>query len=56
MMLERPCAHGLETGGMRRVFLRSRENVLKRALVQYAALNLAPLQRSKFGQARRSPW
>ena len=27
-----------------------------RALVQYPALNLARLLRSKFGQARRSPW
>ena len=49
-MLERPFAHGLETGGMRRVFLRGRENVLKRFLVHYAALNLALLLRLKFGR------
>ena len=48
-MLERPFAHGLETGGMRRVFLRGRENILKRFLVHYAALNLALLLRLKFG-------
>ncbi len=50
MMLERPFAHGLETGGMRRVHLRGRENILKRVLVHYAALNLALILRNKFGQ------
>ena len=50
MMLERPFAHGLETGGMRRVHLRGRENILKRFLVHYAALNLGLLLRQKFGQ------
>ncbi len=50
MMLERPFAHGLETGGMRRVHLRGRENILKRILVHYAALNLALILRQKFGQ------
>jgi transposase len=49
VMLERPFAHGLETGGMRRVFLRGRENVLKRMLVHYAALNLGLLLRVKLG-------
>ena len=49
-MLERPFAHGLETGGMRRVHLRGRENILKRFLVHYAALNLALILRQKFGQ------
>ncbi len=38
---------------MLRVFLRGRENVPKRVLVHYAALNLALLPRSKFGM--RSP-
>ena len=33
MMLERPFAHTLETGGMRRVHLRNRENILKRILI-----------------------
>ena len=50
MMLECPFAPALETGGTRRVFLGSRENVLKRALVHYATLNLALLLRSKFGR------
>ena len=49
VMLERPFAHSLETGGMRRVFLRGQENILKRCLVHYAALNLGLLLRLKFG-------
>ena len=50
VMLERPFAHSLETGGMRRVHLRGRENILKHFLVHYAALNLALILRQKFGQ------
>ena len=50
MMLERPFAHTLETGGMRRVHLRNRENILKRILIQYAALNLSLLLRHGFGK------
>ncbi len=55
MMLERPFAHGLETGGMRRVHLRGRENILKRFLVHYAALNLRLILRQKFGQGAAGP-
>jgi len=51
--LERPFAHSLETGGMRRVFLRGRENILKRLLVQVAGLNLGLLLRKKFGMGTR---
>ena len=50
MMLERPFAHTLETGGMRRVHLQNRENILKRILIQYAALNLSLLLRHGFGK------
>ena len=50
MMLERPFAHTLETGGMRRVHLRNRGNILKRILIQYAALNLSLLLRHGFGK------
>ena len=49
LMLERPFAHTLETGGMRRVHLRHRDNILKRILIQYAALNLSLIIRDKFG-------
>ncbi len=47
--LERTFAHGLNTGGMRRVFLHGRANVLKRCVMHYAALNLRFLLRGKFG-------
>ena len=47
-MLERPFAHTLETGAMRRVHLRKRQNILKRVLIQYAALNLSLLLRQRF--------
>jgi len=50
LMLERPFAHALETGGMRRVHLRHRENILKRVLIQYAALNLSLLLRHDLGK------
>ena len=49
LMLERPCAHTLETGAMRRVHLRQRDNILKRSLIQYAALNLSLILRNNFG-------
>jgi hypothetical protein len=38
-LLERTFAHTLETGAMRRVFLRLRDNILKRYLVYVAAFN-----------------
>lgn len=48
-LLERPFAHMLETGGMRRVHLRRHENILKRVLLQAAAANLGLLMRTLFG-------
>lgn len=50
MMLERPFAHCLETGGLRRVFLRGRANILKRVLVHYAAFNLSLILRQHLGK------
>jgi transposase len=50
MLLERPFAHSLETGAMRRVHLRGRENILKRFLVHYAALNLGLVLRQNLGK------
>src|SRR5260370_32916317 len=44
--LERPFAHQYETGGLRRVHVRSRANVAKRVLLQAAACNLALILRS----------
>jgi transposase len=47
--LERNFAHQFDTGGMDRLYLRGRENVHKRLLVQAAACNLALLLRSLYG-------
>jgi len=49
-LLERSFAHAYETGGMRRVYLRGRENVLKRLLLQVGALNLSLVMRQLFGK------
>jgi hypothetical protein len=49
-LLERSFAHAYETGGMRRVYLRGRENVLKRILLQAGALNLSLVMRQLFGK------
>jgi transposase len=48
-LLERGFAHCLETGGMRRVHLRGRENILKRYLVHVAAFNLSLVMRVMLG-------
>lgn len=45
-LLERPFAHQYETGAMRRLHVRGRENVAKRVLLQAAAFNLALILRS----------
>ena len=47
--VERSFAHCYETGGMRRVPLRGRENVLKRLLIHVGAFNLSLAMRSKLG-------
>jgi transposase len=48
-LLERPCAHLYETGGLRRAHVRGRENVLKRLFVHAGALNLGLWMRTLFG-------
>jgi len=48
-LVERTFAHCLETGGMRRVHLRGRENIEKRYLVHAAAFNLSLLMRAMIG-------
>jgi transposase len=48
-LLERPCAHLYETGGLRRAHVRGHENVLKRVLVHAGAFNLGLWMRSLFG-------
>lgn len=48
-LTERSFAHMYETGGLRRVHLRGRDNVLKRLLVQAAAFNLSLILRKALG-------
>ncbi|HZU29037.1 MAG TPA: transposase [Bryobacteraceae bacterium] len=45
-LTERTFAHMYETGGMRRLHLRGRENILKRLVVHAAAFNLSILLRT----------
>jgi transposase len=49
-MVERSFAHILDRGGMRRAWLRGRENVHKRYLIHVAGFNLGILMRAIFGQ------
>jgi transposase len=48
-LLERPCAHLYETGGLRRTHVRGHENVLKRLLVHAGAFNLGLWMRTLLG-------
>jgi transposase len=48
-LLERPCAHLYETGGLRRAHVRGHLNVLKRLLVHAGAFNLGLWMRTLFG-------
>ena len=50
--IERNFAHQFDTGGMDRLYLRGRENVHKRLLIQAAACNLALLLRSWYGAGK----
>jgi len=48
-LLERPCAHLYETGGLRRTHVRGHENVLKRLFVHAGAFNLGLWMRTLVG-------
>ena len=50
LMLERPFAHCYETGRMRRIHLRGRENILKRLLIHVAGFNLSLVLRLLTGK------
>jgi len=50
--IERNFAHQFDTGGMDRLWVRGRENVHKKLLIQAAACNLALLLRSAFGAGK----
>jgi transposase len=47
---ERSNAHLYETGALRRVFLRGRDNIAKRLLIHAAAFNLGLLMRARYGR------
>ena len=49
-LVERPNAHIYDTGGMRRLHLRGRENILKRLLVHVAGFNLGLLMQKLIGR------
>jgi transposase len=50
--VERNFAHQFDTGGMDRLWVRGRENVHKKLLIQAAACNLALLMRSIYGTGK----
>jgi transposase len=50
--LERNFAHQFDTGGLDRLYVRGRENVHKKFLIQAVACNLALLMRSKYGSGK----
>jgi transposase len=51
-LTERTFAHMYETGAMRRVHLRGRENILKRLLIHGAAFNLSLILRQELGAGK----
>ena len=53
-LIERSFAHCYETGGMRRCYLRGRENILKRQLVHVGAFNLSLILRKLLERVRRA--
>lgn len=55
-MVERTFAHGLETGGMRRVYLRGFVNVAKRYLIHIGGVNLGVMMRTKFKLGTPRGW
>lgn len=55
-MVERTFAHGLETGGMRRVYLRGFVNVAKRYLIHIGGLNLGVMMRTKYKLGTPRGW
>src|SRR5947209_1985814 len=55
-LTERSFAHAYETGALRRVHLRGRENILKRMVVHIGAFNLRPVVRKVFGAGKPRQW
>jgi len=55
-LLERSFAHAYETGGMRRVYLRGRQNILKRVLIHLGGFNLSLVIRQLLGKGTPRGW
>lgn len=55
-LVERSFAHMYETGGMRRVHLRGRDNIYKRLIVHAGAFNLGLLMRNVYGTGAPRQW
>src|SRR4051812_3364993 len=51
-LTERSFAHLYETGGMRRLHLRGRDNILKRLLIHAAAFNISLVLRKQLGKGK----
>jgi transposase len=55
-LVERSFAHAYETGGMRRVHLRGRENIFKRLLIHLCGFNLSLVMRQCTGKGTPRGW
>ncbi len=55
-LLERSFAHAYQTGGLRRVYLRGRENVSKRVLIHLGGFNLSLVMRQWLGKGTPRGW
>ena len=55
-LIERSFAHGYETGGMRRVHLKHRNNIYKRLLVHMGGFNLGLVMRKLLGMGKPRRW
>ena len=55
-LVERSFAHAYETGGMRQVHLRGRENIFKRLLIHLCGFNLSLILRQRTGKGTPRGW
>jgi transposase len=55
-LVERCFAHAYETGGMRRLHLRGRDNILKRLLIHLCGFNLSLIMRKCSGRGTPRGW
>ena len=55
-LVERSFAHAYESGGMRRLHLRGRDNILKRLLIHLCGFNLSLIMRKQNGRGTPRGW